>query len=104
MKRAIDLKLFSVITATLLIAFIVATTFVSMLSYNKGIDERTTENIIKIIQKAALQCYALEGSYPPDIYYLADNYQITLNEDAYFYYYSVYADNIMPEIQVISKD
>lgn len=57
----------------------------------------------KAIQRAALQCYALEGSYPPDLKYLEANYGIIINSDRYYYQYDIFASNIMPEIVVFEK-
>lgn len=57
----------------------------------------------KAIKRAALQCYALEGSYPADLNYLVENYGILLNEDQFFYKYEIFASNIMPEVIVLEK-
>lgn len=54
------------------------------------------------IQKAAVQCYAIEGSYPT-LEYLVRNYGLVINESAYYYHYEVMASNIMPEIAVYKK-
>lgn len=55
------------------------------------------------IRNAAVQCYALEGSYPSDLEYLKKYYGILLNEEDYFYHYEAVASNIIPDIQVIKK-
>mgnify|MGYP000890539327 CR=1 FL=1 len=54
------------------------------------------------IQKAAVQCYAIEGSYPT-LEYLVQNYGLVINESAYYYHYEVMASNIMPVIAVYKK-
>ena len=55
------------------------------------------------IRKAAVQCYALEGSYPPDIGYLEEHYGIQLNISRYDYFYDTFGSNIMPQIKVYAK-
>lgn len=65
----------------------------------------TSNNINKttvqdIVEKYAIQCYASEGSYPPDLEYLVENYGLILDEDLYVYEYDIFASNIMPEIIV----
>lgn len=66
-------------------------------------DETTLQSMEEAVRRAAVQCYALEGGYPPNIAYLKDHYGIVVNEKDYFYFYEVTASNIMPEIKVIKK-
>jgi len=68
-------------------------------NYNKA----QVINIEKSIKKAAIQCYALEGSYPPNIEYMKENYGIIINDKKYIYHYEIFASNIMPIIHVIPK-
>ncbi len=65
-------------------------------------DDRSTA-IEKVIMKAAVQCYALEGSYPPDVDYLTDNYGIIVDKNQYFYFYETNGANIAPNIKVIKR-
>lgn len=58
-----------------------------------------TENSIR---RAVITCYAQEGSYPPDIDYLKENYGLKIN-DEYVVRYNIFASNIMPSITVIRK-
>lgn len=55
------------------------------------------------IRRAAVQCYATEGSYPPDLDYLVKHYGLLLNEEEFFFHYEVIASNIMPNIMVIRR-
>jgi uncharacterized protein (DUF4213/DUF364 family) len=55
------------------------------------------------VRKAAIQCYAIEGSYPPNIEYLAEHYGLVVNRDAYYYHYETVASNILPIIAVYKK-
>lgn len=59
--------------------------------------------IKEAIEMACVQCYAIEGSYPPDLEYLRDNYGIVLDHDRYYYYYEVFASNVMPVVEVYEK-
>lgn len=52
------------------------------------------------IEKFAVQCYASEGSYPPDLAYLEQHYGLILKHEQYAYFYDVFASNVMPTIQV----
>lgn len=53
------------------------------------------------IERYAIQCYASEGSYPPDLEYLEANYGLILSRDRYLYYYEVFAANVLPDIRVV---
>lgn len=52
------------------------------------------------IRRASVQCYAIEGRYPPSIEYLEENYGIQIDRKRYNVFYSGFASNIMPEITV----
>jgi hypothetical protein len=68
------------------------------------LDERSRSSARQValdaIERAVMQCYALEGAYPPDLFYLADNYGLILDEQHFVYQYEVVAANIHPIIGV----
>ncbi len=53
------------------------------------------------VLRATVQCYAIEGMYPPDIQYLVDNYGVVYDQDRFIVHYEVFASNILPDITVI---
>lgn len=55
------------------------------------------------VRRAAVQCYAIEGAYPPSLQYLVDNYGVQVNTSRYYVSYSVFASNRMPDIAVQVK-
>lgn len=57
----------------------------------------TTRNSIL---NAAMQCCAIEGSYPLSLEYLEDNYGVHVNDDLYFVNYEAFASNVMPSVSV----
>ena len=64
--------------------------------------ESETEQLRTIIDKAIIQCYALEGSYPPDLQYLVDNYGLLLNEKKYVFVYETGGmSNVKPEFDIL---
>jgi len=71
----------------------------------KNVASASDEESLKILQDAVLratvQCYAIEGMYPPDVKYLEDNYGIVYDHDRYIVHYEVFAGNILPDITVI---
>ena len=54
------------------------------------------------IRRAVISCYASEGKYPPDFEYLKENYGVRIDESKYIVHYSIFADNIMPDIAVLN--
>lgn len=67
------------------------------------LSEETAASIKHAVQQSALQCYAVEGVYPPDIEYLRENYGLRINTDAYVVAYEAYAENQMPNVKVVKK-
>ena len=55
------------------------------------------------IRQAAVQCYALEGMYPPSLDYLKETYGVQVDEGQYFVDYRYVASNLMPDITVLAK-
>lgn len=55
-------------------------------------------NVQDIVEKYAIQCYASEGSYPPDLNYLVEHYGLILDEERFIYEYDIFASNIKPDI------
>lgn len=68
--------------------------------YGATNDALTKGNVQKIVETYAVQCYASEGSYPPDLQYLVDNYGLILDEERFIYEYDIFASNVMPEILI----
>ena len=63
--------------------------------------ERNHETLRKAIARGCVQCYAIEGRYPPSVEYLEENYGVQIDHDKYNVFYDGFASNIMPEITVI---
>ncbi len=59
------------------------------------------ETLRRGITRACVQCYAIEGRYPPSVEYLKERYGIQIDEEKYNVFYSGFASNLMPDITVI---
>lgn len=51
--------------------------------------------------KAVVNCYAIEGTYPPDIKYLEDHYGLTVDHSKYVVNYQVMGSNVLPYVEVV---
>ena len=59
--------------------------------------------IREAVRRSALQCYVVEGIYPPDLQYLEDNYGLQVNTKEYYVTYDAFASNLPPTVKVTKK-
>ena len=52
------------------------------------------------IRRATIQCYAIEGRYPPSVEYLEEHYGLSIDREKYHVFYDGWASNIMPDITI----
>lgn len=74
-----------------------------VLSMSDRMEREGTETLRSAIARASVQCYAIEGRYPPSVQYLEDNYGIRIDRERFHVFYEGFASNIMPDITVISN-
>lgn len=67
--------------------------------------DRTAQEGLEVaresIRRAAVQCYALEGFYPPSLDYLTGRYGVSVDTQRYFVDYQFVASNLMPDITLL---
>ena len=78
--------------------------YIAVDSAQRKSDEESYKILSDAIIRSAVQCYAIEGFYPPDIEYLENNYGLLVDHNKYFVSYSVFASNIVPEVEVFLKN
>ena len=70
-----------------------------------GLGIKNTEESLQLTEQAvrrcAVQCYAIEGRYPPSIEYLEEHYGVMINRKKYNVFYDGFASNVMPDITVV---
>ena len=76
--------------------------FASRIS-SRDLSEEGTAALKDAVRRSALQCYAVEGIYPPTLEYLEENYGLEVNTRDYYIRYDIFASNIAPEITVTEK-
>lgn len=67
-----------------------------------GQQEAGRQQLEDALRRAAVACYAAEGIYPPTVDYLTQHYGIQIDRERYYVFYEVFAENLMPEITVLS--
>ena len=69
----------------------------------RDLSDESAAAIKNAIRRGALQCYAVEGIYPPTLEYLEENYGLQVNSRDFYIRYDIFASNIAPEITVTAK-
>ena len=71
---------------------------------NRDVAEESAEALKAAVERSALQCYVVEGIYPPDLEYLEEHYGLQVNHSAFYISYDVFASNIPPDVRVTPKE
>lgn len=66
-------------------------------------DRKGAESLKESIQRATVECYAIEGRYPPSVAYLEENYGIRIDRNRFSVFYEGFASNIIPDITVVEN-
>lgn len=77
--------------------------FTGIVRFNQSVETERLASVKSSVEQAVIHCYALEGSYPPNLEYLQQNYGLILDKNRYVYDYRVFASNIAPEIFIFRK-
>lgn len=89
-----------------IISFLLITGF--LLFFINGIsavDDTTTSEQVKsletAVRRSVVQCYAVEGTYPPSLDYLKEHYGLIYDADKFYIDYTPIGSNIMPDITIL---
>lgn len=88
---------------TILVAFAVLLTLVFGMDYIQDSHKSEQQTIVEsAIKRACIQCYSLEGAYPPNVEYLIDEYGVMVDMSRFSIIYSSNGANLMPYIEVMA--
>ena len=73
-------------------------------SVGDGTRKRQKESLVSALTRDITECYAQEGHYPEDVYYLTQHYGLRYSEDLFYVDYHIRGDNLRPEFTVIERD
>ncbi len=88
------------ITIALVIVLLVAFSY-AINRVSSGNESQQTDILDRALNKSITECYALEGSYPPDIKYLTEHYGLTYDKDDYRIDYTFIGSNIRPDYTIV---
>ena len=75
------------ILAVLFFLFLVLVIWIGLENLSTSTQSEQLIATEQAVRRAAVQCYALEGSYPSDLTYLEQHYGLMLNHDRYVVHY-----------------
>lgn len=76
---------------------------VSLTSVSETTLQKQQESLETALYRSVIQCYALEGTYPPSLEYIETHYGLFYDKDLFFIDYRPIGSNIMPDITIIRK-
>ena len=69
----------------------------------RDLSESSAAAIRAAVQRSALQCYVVEGVYPPNLQYLEENYGLQVNHEDFYVTYDAFASNLPPTVKVTRR-
>lgn len=94
------LKPVLIVVGALVVAAVIV---VSLLAAQARTSEQGAESVRQAVLSAALQCCAVEGSYPSTIEHLEEHYGLAVNHDDYVILYEAFASNVVPSVTVVPR-
>ena len=67
----------------------------------KGTVKTQQESLENALARDIVQCYALEGRYPPSLSYMEEHYGLTYDKSVFFVDYQPIASNLYPDVSII---
>ncbi|MDO4270926.1 MAG: hypothetical protein Q4C72_08410 [Eubacteriales bacterium] len=65
---------------------------------------QTAETLAADLRRAASYCYAVEGRYPPDLAYLAEEYGVRYDTSRFYVFYEPVSANLTPSVTVVEAE
>ena len=92
-----------VIILLIAFGFLMGTLFFSVRYFSTVAKQQETQLLLSSMERAIVQCYAMEGFYPAQFEYLVENDYLRIDFKKYNVYYECFASNVMPEYGVYLK-
>lgn len=99
LERKMNITRISILFFCMVLAFFLY----AILTFGSASADRQEAALQNAIEKDIMNCYALEGFYPPSLAYLEEHYGLLYNKDMFFADYQPIGSNIMPSVTIIRK-
>lgn len=98
-RKYLNIRSFVVYILILAVALFLIVMAVS--SFSDSANNEAKKVTEQAILNALITCYSIEGSYPPDISYLEQNYGVHIDHEKYIVDYQIFATNVLPDVALI---
>lgn len=93
-------KMFNFISIAIFFALIIIF-FLAVDATGRSSIRKQQDALESAISRDIVQCYAIEGRYPPSLDYLKQHYGLVYDENTFFVDYMPIAANLYPDVTVI---
>ena len=102
-KRNSIIKNFSSRLVFLIFLLLFCVFLYGIAALNGSTREKQLESLKTAVNRSIVQCYAVEGTYPPSLDYLEQHYGLTYDKDDFYIDYISVGSNLMPDVVVLEK-
>ena len=90
---------------SIVIFLVLVTVFMfALANISESTTDRQQEALENAITRSIVNCYCVEGTYPPSLSYLSDHYGLTYDKELFFVDYQAIGSNIFPDVTIIRKE
>ncbi len=101
-KRKNNINIFAgIFFRTIIIVILLVSFWIGIKSISKSNISRQEQSLNDALKRDIVQCYSLEGIYPPSLEYLEQHYGLIYDKDLFFIDYRPIASNIYPDVTVL---
>ena len=84
-----------------LLAAVIGMSLFGLFSAAKKNRETELAQAYESLYRAVMTCYAIEGRYPSSYAYCAEHYGVRIDEEKYKVVYTVFSDNLFPDVTIL---
>ena len=95
------LGLLGFIIPTLVIVLFVIIFYIGVTRISESTANKQEASLYTAIERDIVQCYSIEGMYPPSLEYLEEHYALVYDKNVFFVDYRPVASNIYPDVTII---
>lgn len=89
------------ITGVVIMLLVVCLFVFSIRHFGTYTEDKQLESLHNALRRDIIQCYAIEGIYPPSLSYLEEHYGLTYDHDRFYVDYHPVAANLYPDVTVL---
>ena len=85
----------------IVLAAIVGVVLYLLSSFGSQTTDRQEESLRRALERDIVQCYALEGTYPPSLSYIEEHYGLTYDHSTFYVDYRPIGANLYPDVTIL---